>query len=40
MIGAIKNILARDISESYHHMMMVVMISVDLSHKCTASHCI
>ena len=39
MIGAIKNILAREISESYHH-TMVVMISFDLSHKCTASRCI
>ena len=39
MIGAMKNILARDISESYHH-MMVVLFSVDLSHKCTASRCI
>ena len=37
MIDAIK-ILARDFSENYHHMMMVVMISVALCHTSVQPH--
>ena len=37
MIDAIK-ILARDFSENYHHMMVVVIISVALCHTTVQPH--